>query len=454
MNNIDQPTILIVEDDEGLLKQLCWHFDQYEIITASTRAEALAAAKQYTPTIILQDLGLPPDPDGVSEGMKCIQSLLSLQPNCKILVMTGRSEEKNALKAIELGAYDFFPKPINTDTLDLIIERVIRVHSLEEKNRQNRISSSSSIPNLITADPIMLDVCNLVRKIAPTPITCTILGESGVGKEVIAKALHNLSERADKPFMAINCAAIPDNLMESELFGYEKGAFSGAIKQTIGKIEAAEGGTLFLDEIGDMPPSLQVKLLRFLQQRVIQRVGGVKEIEIDVRVVCATNKNLKSMIESGDFREDLFYRICEMEIDIPPLRNRQGDKTLLARHFLDRVNQESNLNIKGFTEEALNAINQYDWPGNVREMENRLKTSAIMCNNNYLGMDELLIEQKAEGVSTDQLKTLKETRTHAEIGAITQAIAATNNLSAAAKLLGISRPTLYDMIKKHEIPLS
>jgi len=452
----EHPVILIVEDDQGLMKQLCWHFDQYEIITAGDVESALNAARKYKPSIVLQDLGLPPNPEGVSEGMNCISQILNILPNCKILVMTGRSEEENAMKAVELGAYDFFHKPIDTDELDLIIERVVRLNQLEEKNRQKQSESNDSLPNLITSDSRMLDICKLIYRIAPTQVTCTLLGESGVGKEVLARAFHLVSPRKDENFMAINCAAIPDNLMESELFGYEKGAFSGAAKQTIGKIESANGGTLFLDEIGDMPLSLQVKLLRFLQQRTIQRVGGTKEIPVDVRVVCATNKNLKEMIQRGDFREDLYYRICEMEINIPPLRERQSDKILLAKHFLEKTVQEYQLNIKGFTEEAILSIVAYDWPGNVREMENRLKTSAIMCSNNHLGADDLLFEDEETTDSNGapvsaKLQPLKETRRNAEVNAITQAIAATENISAAAKLLGISRPTLYDMIKKYNI---
>lgn len=456
MNKEEQPVILIVEDDEGLMKQLCWHFDQYDIITANNVQNALTAAVKYKPSIVLQDLGLPPDPEGVSEGMKCISELLNILPNCKILVMTGRSEEENAMKAVELGAYDFFHKPIDTDELDVIIERVVRLNQLEEKNRQKQSENNDTLPHLITNDPKMLEICKLIFRIAPTQVTCTLLGESGVGKEVLAKAFHLVSQRKDEKFMAINCAAIPENLMESELFGYEKGAFSGATKQAKGKIESANRGTLFLDEIGDMPLNLQVKLLRFLQQRTIQRVGGTEEIPVDVRVVCATNKDLKEMIQNGDFREDLFYRICEMEINIPPLRNRHSDKILLAKHFLDRTIKEYQLTIKGFTDEAIQAIAAYDWPGNVREMENRLKTSAIMCSNTYLGADDLLIDGSETDTATEEhyptrLQPLKETRKSAEVSAITQAIAATDNLSAAAKLLGVSRPTLYDLIKKYNI---
>ncbi|WP_290703262.1 PEP-CTERM-box response regulator transcription factor [Amphritea sp.] len=448
-DNLDTPVILIVEDDQGLQSQLCWHFDQYEIIAVDNRSAAVAAIKQYKPSIVLQDLGLPPEPDGVTEGMLCIEEILNIDPNCKILVMTGRSEQENALKAISLGAHDFFHKPVNTDTLDLIIERTLRVHQLEEHNRKVESQYSDCLLGVITTDPKMLEICGLIEKLAPTEITCTLLGESGVGKEVLAKALHNHSQRKNDRFMAINCASIPENLIESELFGYEKGAFSGAAKRTAGKIETANKGTLFLDEIGDMPLNLQAKLLRFLQERVIERVGGTTEIEIDTRVICATNKDLKAMSAEGLFREDLYYRICEMEINIPPLRERIGDKALLAKFFLKKYCEANNLQIKGFTSDALLAIEQYEWPGNVREMENRLKTASIMCNNKYLGADELNL-QTPDGESELAI-SLKDTRKQAESSAITRALSMTENISAAAKLLGVSRPTLYDLMKKYEI---
>ncbi|WP_432472319.1 PEP-CTERM-box response regulator transcription factor [Amphritea sp. HPY] len=448
-DKVNIPVILIVEDDQGLQRQLCWHFDQYEIIAVDNRQDAVAAVKEYRPAIVLQDLGLPPDPNGVSEGMRCIEEILNTTPNCKILVMTGRAEQENALQAISLGAHDFFHKPINTETLDLIIERSLRLHQLEEQNRQRENQTSGGILGLITSDPKMLEICKVIEKLAPTEVTCTLLGESGVGKEVLAKALHKHSPRKNNRFMAINCASIPENLIESELFGYEKGAFSGAAKRTAGKIETANKGTLFLDEIGDMPLSLQAKLLRFLQERVIERVGGTDEIEIDTRVICATNKDLKAMSSLGTFREDLYYRICEMEIEIPPLRERTGDKALLAKYFLQKHSEANNLNLKGFTSDALLAIEKYEWPGNVRELENRLKTAAIMCSNKYLGVSELGLLD--DGQENDLSISLKDTRKQAESTAITRALSIADNVSAAAKLLGVSRPTLYDLMKKYGI---
>lgn len=453
-------SILIVEDDHGLRSQLCWHFDQYEIHTAGSREEALEIVRKYRPPIVLQDLGLPPDADNVSEGMKCISEILNINPNCKVLIMTGRGEEENALKAVSLGAHDFFHKPIDTDTLDLIIDRCMKMYQLEERNRSNQASTNTPLPGVITADSKMLDICRLIQKIGPTEISCTLLGESGVGKEVLARSLHATSDRSKKKFLAINCASIPESLIESELFGYEKGAFSGAAKLTKGKIESTNEGTLFLDEIGDMPLNLQAKLLRFLQQRTIQRVGGTQDIPVDVRVVCATNKNLKEMVGEGTFREDLYYRICELEILIPPLRERNDDKALLAEYFLNLYIENNQLNLKGFSQDATAAIKAYEWPGNVREMENRIKTAAIICDNQYVTAADLSLSDKVdaealtESVHTEATQALKDVRKQAEISAIEQALSSTNNISAAAKALKVSRPTLYDMMKKYGIKQS
>jgi len=448
--------ILIIEDDPGLQKQLCWHFDQYEIYTAASREEALAIFKEYNPFIVLQDLGLPPDEEGTSEGFACIEEILSINPNSKIIVMTGRSEHENAVRAIQLGAFDFFAKPIDTNNLDLIIERSLRMYHLETMARSNQASESSGLDGVIANSPNMLDLCRLIRKIAPTDITCSLLGESGVGKEVMAKAIHNHSDRKNNKFLAINCASIPENLIESELFGYEKGAFSGALKQTSGKLESTNKGTILLDEIGDMPLNLQAKLLRFLQEKAIQRVGGNEEIPVDVRVICATNKNLKEMVAEGTFREDLYYRICEIELFIPPLRERGQDKILLANYFLEKLSKDNKLNIKGFNQDAINTIHAHHWPGNVRELENKLKTAAIMCENQLISATDLRlgtapVTEDASIETNEMPSALKEIRKQAEISAIEKAIASTDNISAAAKFLQISRPTLYDMMKKYNI---
>jgi two-component system NtrC family response regulator len=442
-----EQTLLIVEDDAGLASQLRWHFDQYNVVLAGDRAAAIAAVRQYEPAVVLQDLGLPPDEEGVEEGFKSVQEIMRLAPSTKIIVITGNHDYENAVRAVALGAYDFYQKPVNADTLNLIVERAYNIYELEQQNRRLREQRSAPLSGIIASDPQMLRVCRTVEKVAPTNVTCTVLGESGTGKEVFARAIHNLSPRSDKRFIAINCAAVPENLMESELFGYEKGAFTGANKRTLGKVEVAHEGTLFLDEIGDMPLALQAKLLRFLQERVIERVGGREEIPVDVRVVCATNKNLEAMIPEGTFREDLYYRICEMVINIPPLRERQGDKILLARHFLEKFSQQQQRKISGFSTEAAEAIEGYQWPGNIREMENKIKRAVIMCEEKYITPIDLALAAPNE-LSIN----LRYVRQEAERIAIKQALSmADGNYSAAAKLLGITRPTLYDLVKKYEI---
>lgn len=442
-----KPILLIIEDDAGLQSQLRWHFDQYETVVADNRQDAIAALRLHEAAVIIQDLGLPPDEDGVDEGFKCIQDILRISPNSKIIVMTGKTDHENALRAVAMGAYDFYQKPVDPNTLDLIVQRAFHIHELEDYNRRLSLSQQEPLEGLITNDPQLLKICRQLEKISPTTVTCTLLGESGTGKEVMARAIHQLSPRKTKRFVAINCAAVPENLIESELFGYEKGAFTGANKTTIGKVETASEGTLFLDEIGDMPLNLQAKLLRFLQERVIERVGGRTEIPVDVRVICATNKNLEEMVKTGSFREDLFYRICEMTVVIPPLRNRLGDKVLLARHFKLKFAKEHGQNVTGFTPDAIAAIENYSWPGNIREMENKIKRAVIMADGKHVTREDLGLAEAGE-LSLN----LRHVRQEAERGAILRALSMTdNNISAAAKLLGVTRPTFYDLIKKYDM---
>lgn len=450
MSKTDKEKLLIIEDDLGLQSQLRWHFDQYEVIVAGNREDAIAAIRLHEPPIILQDLGLPPDDEGVDEGFRCIREISNLSPLAKIIVMTGNADYENAVRAVAMGAYDFYQKPVNPETLDLILQRAYHIYSLEKQHRLLQEQQQSPLDGIIACDPRMLKICRTIEKLAPADVTCTLTGESGTGKEVMAKALHNLSPRKDKRLVAINCAAVPENLMESELFGYEKGAFTGANKRTLGKVETANGGTLFLDEIGDMPLLLQAKLLRFLQERVVERVGGREEIPVDVRVVCATNKDLQKMVAEGTFREDLFYRICEMEIEIPPLRQRQGDKLLLARHFLRKYTENSNESVQGFSPEAVEAIEAYDWPGNIREMENRVKRSVVMCDDKLVSSEDLgLVDEGNLSLN------LREVRYNAERAAILRALTMTEyNISATAKLLGVTRPTLYDLMKKYNIAMA
>ena len=447
----DKPKLLIVEDDPGLQKQLKWCFDDYEVIAAVDREAAIAALRRHEPAVVLQDLGLPPDAEGVSEGFATLLETLKLAPHTKIIVVTGQLDKQNAVKAVGLGAYDFCQKPLDTDLLTLLVQRAFRIHSLEQQNRALvRRQGSTPFAGLIAINDSMLKVCRTIEKVAPTNATVLLLGESGTGKELLARAVHTQSPRAEKAFVAINCAAIPDTLLESELFGYEKGAFTGAVKQTPGKFEAADGGTLFLDEIGDMPLALQSKLLRFLQDRVVERIGGREHFPVDVRVVCATNKDLKTLIERNEFREDLYYRISEVTVTIPPLRDRPGDAVVIAQSVLERRTREHGRQVKGFTPEALKAIEVYPWPGNIRELENRVNGAVIMTEGTYVSVEDLGLP--GAGGADPSWFNLRVARQRAECEAIRQALALANwNLSRTAELLGITRPTLDVLLEKNAI---
>ncbi|MGI9308199.1 MAG: PEP-CTERM-box response regulator transcription factor [Gammaproteobacteria bacterium] len=442
--------LLVVEDDPGLQSQLRWCFEDYEVILAEDRESALAQLRRHEPPVVLQDLGLPPDPEGVGEGFATLEETLALAPNTKVVVVTGHGDQENAIRAVGLGAYDFYEKPVETDTLQLIVARANQMYELEQENsRLLREESASPLDGIVAASEKMLEVCRMVEKVAPTTATTLLLGESGTGKELLAQALHSLSQRADKPFVAINCAAIPEALLESELFGHEKGAFTGAVKQTPGRVELAEGGTLFLDEVGDMPLALQAKLLRFLQERVVERVGGREQIGVDVRVVCATNQLLSEAITEGRFREDLYYRISEITINIPPLRERKGGRVILARSLLHKFAAKQGKSLKGFTADAQNAIHNYEWPGNVREMENKIKGAIIMAEGKQVSAADL-------GLSDSDTQppniNLREVRRIAETRAIERALVySSGNVSKAAKMLGITRPTLYDLMDKYEV---
>jgi len=446
----EEQTLLVVEDDPGLQKQLKWCFaNDYQVVTAENRNAAIAQLRRYEPALVILDLGLPPDPANASEGLQTLSEILSLAPNTKIIVVTGNDDKTNAVEAIGRGAYDFYQKPVDPDLLGLIVSRADRLHQLECENRKlMRTDSAAPLEGIVANSPQMLSACHKIEKVAPTNATTLILGESGTGKELLARALHQLSDRADARFVAINCAAIPDTLLESELFGYEKGAFTGAEKQTLGRIEYANGGTLFLDEVGDLPPALQAKLLRFLQERVIERVGGRKEIPVDVRVVCATHQDLRQLIVDGGFREDLYYRISEITVEAPPLRERVGDAVLLARVFLQRFAKEYGKSIRGFAQDALTAIEAHPWPGNVRELENRVKRAVIMVEGNQISAAGLELETEADGLAFN----LREVREKAERQAVIRAIThANSNISRAAEILGITRPTLYSLLNKHNI---
>ncbi len=445
-----KPKLLIVEDDPGLQRQLKWAFDDFEVIVADTRQAALAGLRRHEPPVVLQDLGLPPDPEGVSEGFTTLLEILKLAPHTKVIVVTGQLDRDNAVKAVGQGAYDFYQKPVDMDVLRLIVQRAYQIHGLEARNRElAREQARMPLAGVIAMSESMMRVCRMIEKVSPTNATALLLGESGTGNELLAQALHALSPRAGQTFVAINCAAIPDTLLESELFGYEKGAFTGAVRQTPGKFELADGGTLFLDEIGDMPLPLQAKLLRFLQDRVIERIGGRERISVDVRIVCATNKDLSALIERNEFRQDLFYRISEVTIRIPPLRDRPGDAVVIAQAVMERRGREHGRALRGFSPDAVKAIQAYPWPGNIRELENRINGAVIMAEGKYIGADDLGLP--ADSPDLEWLN-LRSARQRAESDAIRQALAvAGGNLSKAAELLGITRPTLYDLLDKNGI---
>jgi two-component system, NtrC family, response regulator len=413
---------------------------------------AVAMVQKERPPVVIMDLGLPPDPDGVSEGFATVEQVLHIAPETKIIVVTGNGERKNALKAVSLGAYDFCEKPVELEVLSTIIDRGLNLHRLEDENRRlSAMPARSPIERIVTANQSMLKVCRDVEKLAGTHVPVLLLGESGTGKEALAQALHELGPRAKQPFVAINCGAIPENLLESELFGHERGAFTGAVKQTIGKIESANRGTLFLDEIADLPHPLQVKLLRFLQDQIIERIGGRQRIQVDVRIVSATNTSLEDRVSEGTFRGDLFYRMNAVTIRIPPLRDRGGDALLLANYFLSRFNREFGRNIRGFTEAAGAALSAHKWPGNVRELENRLKRAVVMTERRMLDAADLELAAASE---TSLPLDLRAARLRAEYEVLQLALARANGtLSVAAKLLGISRPTLYGLMEAHGIEI-
>ena len=442
--------LLVVEDDKGLQSQLRWCFEDYDVFVAEDRDAAVAQLRRHEPPVVLQDLGLPPDAEGVAEGFATLEQILAIAPATKVIVVTGHGDQHNAVKAVGLGAYDFYQKPVDTDVLQLIVNRAYQIFELEQENlKLQRERGASPLDGIVAASEKMLQVCRVIEKVAPTSATTLLLGESGTGKELLARAIHALSPRSRKPFVAINCAAIPEALLESELFGHERGAFTGAIKQTQGKIETADGGTLFLDEIGDMPMALQAKLLRFLQERVVERVGGRDEIPVDVRVVCATNQDLDAGIREGRFREDLFYRISEITIRIPPLREREGGRLVLARALLEKVAAQHARRIAGFSVDAQHAIENYGWPGNVRELENKIKGAVIMAEGKHVTAGDLGL---ADVDASPPNLNLREVRREAETRAIRRALASTNdNVSQAAKMLGITRPTLYDLMQKYAI---
>ncbi|WP_152206744.1 PEP-CTERM-box response regulator transcription factor [Marinobacter changyiensis] len=447
--------LLIVEDDPGLQSQMRWCFsDDLEIAVASDRESALAALRRLEPDVVTLDLGLPPDPGGASQGFALLEDILRLSPQTKVVVVTGREDKENAVKAIGMGASDFYQKPLDADILTFVVNRALRLSELERENLElSRDRNGTSIKGIVAASPQMLTVCRTLEKVAPADVTTLITGETGTGKELLARAVHDLSNRRDKPFAAINCAAIPENLLESELFGFEKGAFTGATQSKKGKVESANGGTLFLDEIGDMPMALQAKLLRFLQERTVDRIGGVQPVPVDVRVVCATHRDVKDLIGQGTFREDLYYRISEVTLDVPALRDRGGDALVIAQSLIKSLGKQMDRSNLTFSQDAINAINSHPWPGNVREMINKVKRAIIMADGKRITAADLELNGDEQGA--DGLLNLRQVRETAERNAINQALYTSHyNMAQAARLLGITRPTLYNLTDKYKIETS
>lgn len=442
--------ILVVDDDLGIQKQLKWALTDFEVTFAGDRSSAIAQLRRTEPSVVTLDLGLPPDPTNASEGLLALQEILSLAPHTKVIVVTGNNDKDIALEAVKLGAYDFYQKPIDSDIINLLIQRALNLSQLEFENRKLNVSHIS-MGTIIGNSDAIIGASRKAEKIAQTDISTLLSGESGTGKEVFARSIHDHSTRKDMRFVAINCASIPENLLESELFGYEKGAFTGANKTQMGKIETAQKGTLFLDEIGDMPMGLQAKMLRFLQERVIERVGGRSEIPVDVRVICATHRDLPSMVKEQTFREDLYYRIGEITITIPPLKDRDDDVVLLAKTFLNMYKEEYNSKVKGFSQQAINAMLNHSWPGNIRELQNKLKSAVVLAEGSYIEADDLGLLNTDEQ-SSELTFNLREVREIAESKAIRKAYhQAEQNMSRAAELLGVTRPTLYSLIDKYHL---
>jgi two-component system NtrC family response regulator len=447
--------LLVVDDDPGILRAIKWALEGYELFTAEDRKGAVDAARRHRPRVVTLDLGLPPHVDEPSEGLAALEEILGIAPSTKVIVVTGNDDRPVAVQAIAKGAWDFCSKPMDSETLRVIIARAFHVFDLEEENRALRSAGEQPLHGVITTDQAMLRICRTIEKIAPANIIVLLLGESGTGKEVLARALHDLNDQRSGPFVAINCAAIPENLLESELFGHERGAFTGAVRQVKGKIELATGGTLFLDEIGDMPMALQAKLLRVLQHRQIERVGGRTPIPIDVRVVCATNQPLQQRMAEGAFREDLYYRISELSIEIPPLRERGEDTVVLAQHFVERFASEHGSNVPRLRPDAVEAICRHAWRGNVRELQNRVRRAVILADGQKITAADLDLEPVLDhpaSLGANAVPTLREAREQAERQAISAALAASQgNLTAAAKILQVSRPTLYSLLRQQEV---
>lgn len=448
-----KPKLMVVEDDPGLVTQLKWAWDDFDVICVGDREAAIAALRQHEPDVVTLDLGLPPDPDGTTEGFAVLDAIMELKPDTKVIIASGHGAAESAMRAIERGAYDFYRKPVKIGELALIVRRALYLAEIEAENRRlaSRAGADATVlGSIVTAAPEMLRTARTVERIASSDVSVMLMGASGSGKELLARALHAESVRAKSGFVAINCAAIPEHLLENELFGYEAGAFEGAHCAREGRIEMADGGTLFLDEMGDIPPSLQTHFLRFLETRAVERLGGSRAIPVDARIVCATTRDLPTMVAEGLFREDLYFRLAEVVVTIPSLVDRAGDAPMLARHFLNRFAAEMNPQVRGFSSDALAAIDAWHWPGNVRELENRVKRAVIMADGRLISAEDLDLGEPGDEL-TNSLN-LKAAREHADRKVIRHALSRTEgNISSSARMLGISRPTLYDLMKQYDL---
>src|SRR5579863_10089774 len=442
--------LLILENDRRLRRELEQMFADLDVTAAETSAQVLVLVRRLEPDVILFDLGSAPDPALAAQSLELLRQILNISPDTKIIAMTEHDARELAVSAVGLGAADFYHKPLDAGVLSIVVRRALRIRELEEENwRLRERTGAMALEGIMGVSDAMRSLCRGIEKVAPTSATVLLLGDSGTGKELLARAVHRLSGRAHKPFVAINCAAIPETLLESELFGYEKGAFTGAAKRTAGKLGSADGGTVFLDEIGEMPASLQAKLLRVVQERTVERIGGRVPLVLDLRIVCATNRKLDTLVGTGGFRDDLFYRISEVTIRVPPLRDRQGDSLLLAQFILQQISERFGKPTRGLAPDAIRAIQAHRWPGNVRELENRIKAAVIMAEGAVVTASDMGLEDPGDD---PEFLNLRVARQRAEVQAVRQSLAmARGNLSRAAELLGVTRPTLYDLLSKHSI---
>jgi two-component system NtrC family response regulator len=446
-----KPKLLVIDDEEAIRNQMRWALiDEYEVLLAEDRPSAVLVMKQERPELVALDLGLPPAPRDAEEGLRTLSELLAVDRQAKVIIITGNHDRANALRAVEQGAFDFFAKPADLQEVRVVLKRALRLSQLERENIALRQRlSEHGFGEIMGESPAMQSVFATIRKVATTDASVLVVGESGTGKELVAKAIHRASAHREAPFVVINCGAIPEALLESELFGHEKGAFTSADARRKGKFEYADGGTLFLDEIGELPLSLQVKLLRFLQEHHIERVGGRELIPLNVRVIAATNRDLKRDVTEKRFRDDLYYRLGVVTIALPPLRDRHGDALLLARAFLQDFARQYQKEIKGFAADAVDAIQRAAWPGNVRELEHRVKRAVIMADGQVVGAHDLELQSAAAG---GPVRHLREVRDEAERRHVQSVLRrCEGNISQAAIELGISRPTLHDLIKKYGI---